>query len=132
MDNMKKEGENIQERIEKLGKELTENYRKAEELANLETCKAVSETKPKENNLRVSEFLTRTIEEKKAVCFETAQIPIFMCSEMHLICNLCCPKVRECPECHLSYTGAAKRHKFAERTAGELEKLKLKFENLTA
>ena len=65
MDIMNKEGETIQEHVEKLGKELSENYRKAEDLANLGTCQSVSETGPKENNLRVSDFLTRSIQRKE-------------------------------------------------------------------
>jgi len=136
MENMKKEGETIQEHIEKLGKNLSENYKKADNLATVSTCRSVSETMPKENSSRVADFLARSIKEKEVdlecpVCFETADIPIFMCLEMHLICNRCRPKVRECPECRLPYTGVAKRHKFAEKTAGELGKLRIELENLT-
>ena len=136
MDTMKAEGEKIQENIEKLGSELAENCRKAENLATLETPKAVVEPKPKENTSRMTDFLAQSIKEKEVdlecpVCFETASIPIFMCSEMHLICNRCRPKIRECPECRLPYTGAAKRHRFAEKTAGELGKLRKEYENLT-
>jgi len=135
MNSMKKDGEKIQESIEKLGSSLSENYRKAENLAILETPKAVAEPKPKENTSRVTEFLVQSIKEKEAdlecpVCFESADVPIFMCAEMHLICNRCRPKVRECPECRLPYTGAAKRHRFAEKTAGELGKLRKELENL--
>eukprot|EP00092_Neocalanus_flemingeri_P000379 GFUD01000403.1.p1 GENE.GFUD01000403.1~~GFUD01000403.1.p1 ORF type:complete len:806 (+),score=225.30 GFUD01000403.1:35-2419(+) len=137
MEGMKTEGEKIQDNIEELGKELSENCEKAEKLATLEVQNTVTETKPKENTSRVSEFLAQSIKEKEAdlecpVCFETADIPIFMCSEMHLICCRCRPKIRECPECRLPYTGAAKRHRFAEKTAGELGKLKKELENLLA
>ena len=97
----------------------------------------MSETKPKEQKLKSLRILTRSIKEKKTdlecpVCFETAQIPIFMCSEMHLISNRYRPKVHECPECRLPYTGSSKRKKFAEKTAGDLKKLKKEFDNLTA
>ena len=136
MEKMKTEGEKIQDNIEQLGKTLSENYRKAENLATHEAAKPVVQPKPKENTSRVTDFLVRSIKEKEAdlecpICFETANIPIFMCSEMHLICNRCRPKIKDCPECRLPYTGQPKRHKFAEKTAGELEKLKKELENLT-
>ena len=45
------------------------------------------------------------------VCFETSSVPIFMCQEFHLICSSCRPKVAECPECRLKYTGKPRRHR---------------------
>ena len=90
----------------------------------------------KENTSRVTDFLVQSIKEKEAdlecpVCFETASVPIFMCSEMHLICNRCRPKIKECPECRLPYSGQPKRHRFAEKTAEELEELVQKMRKLT-
>ena len=43
-----------------------------------------------ESSARMVDFLTKSIKEKESelecpVCFETAEVPIFMCSEMHLI-----------------------------------------------
>jgi len=135
METMKIEGDRIQEHIHELEGEFAENCRKAENLATLETPKAVKEIKPKGTSSRLTEFLAESIKEKEVdlecpVCFETADIPIFMCPEMHLICSKCRPKIRECPECRLPYTGTAKRHRFAEKTAGELSKLKKEWENL--
>jgi len=137
MERMKRTGDTIQERIVTLGSDMMENNKKAENLVTFDITKTEKEEKPKENNNRVSTFLSEAIKEKEAdlecpVCFETADIPIFMCSEMHLICNRCRPKVKECPECRLPYTGGAKRHKFAEKTASELTKLRRELENLSA
>ena len=47
---------------------------------------------------RMIDFLSKSIKEKEAdlecpVCMETAEAPIFMCQEMHLICSHCRPKV---------------------------------------
>jgi len=33
------------------------------------------------------------------VCFESMMPPIFQCSEGHLICNVCRPKITKCPTC---------------------------------
>ena len=43
-----------------------------------------------ESSARMVDFLTKSMKEKESdlecpVCFETAEVPIFMCSEMHLI-----------------------------------------------
>ena len=45
------------------------------------------------------------------VCFETAEVPIYMCQEMHLICANCRPKLKECPECRAPYQAQLKRHR---------------------
>jgi len=54
------------------------------------------------------------------VCFEVASAPIFMCSDLHLICSDCKPKVSICPECREPYPKKAKRHRYAEKAAEEL------------
>jgi len=74
-------------------------------------------------------FIDHTISEKEKelecpVCLEVACSPIFMCSEQHLICSSCRPKLSHCPECRGLYTGKPKRHRYAEKTAEELERLK--------
>ena len=101
------------------------------------------------------DFLSKSIKAKEAdlecpVCFETAEAPIYMCQEMHLICSNCRPKLKECPECRAPYQAQLRRHRsvslgsnvgfsmdphleiiylnifyrFAERTADELKKLR--------
>ena len=85
---------------------------------------------------RVLDFLSKSIEEKKKdlecpVCLETAEVPIYTCQEMHLICSHCRPKLRECPECRAPYQAQPRRHRYAEKTAVELKKLREEFAQLT-
>ena len=87
------------------------------------------------NNLII--FLTKSIEEKEAalacpVCLETAAAPIFMCQQQHLICSSCQPRVTSCPECREAYQGPPRRHRYAERDAEELKKLKEELTKMTA
>ena len=65
---------------------------------------------------RMIEFLSKSIKEKEAdlkcpVCLETAEVPIYTCQEMHLICANCRPKLRECPECRAPYQAQPRRHR---------------------
>ena len=84
-----------------------------------------------EPNKELLEFIDNQIVEKEKelecpVCLEVAFSPIFMCSEQHLICSTCRPKLSNCPECRVVYTGKNRRHRYAEKTAEELERLKIK------
>merc|ERR1719440_2745298 len=84
-----------------------------------------------EPNREFLSFIDDQINEKKKelecpVCLEVACSPIFMCSEQHLICSTCRPKLSNCPECRVVYTGKNRRHRYAEKTAEELERLKIK------
>ena len=84
-----------------------------------------------EPNKELLEFIDNQIKEKEKelecpVCLEVACSPIFMCSEQHLICSTCRPKLSNCPECRVVYTGKNRRHRYAEKTAEELERLKIK------
>ena len=56
-------------------------------------------------------------------CLEVASTPIFKCSEDHLICSVCRPKMSKCPECRVRYRGEPRRHRFAEGAAQEMEEL---------
>merc|ERR1712179_227277 len=63
-----------------------------------------------EPNKELLEFIDNQIVEKEKelecpVCLEVACSPIFMCSEQHLICSTCRPKLSNCPECRVVYTG---------------------------
>ena len=83
------------------------------------------------SNKELLEFIDNQIIEKEKelecpVCLEVACSPIFMCSEQHLICSTCRPKLSNCPECRVVYTGKNRRHRYAEKTAEELERLKIK------
>ena len=82
-----------------------------------------------EPNKELLEFIDNQIIEKEKelecpVCLEVACSPIFMCSEQHLICSTCRPKLSNCPECRVVYTGKNRRHRYAEKTAEEIERLK--------
>ena len=61
------------------------------------------------------------------VCFEIAKAPIFTCLMMHLICSRCKPRVATCPECRERYREPPMRHRYAERDAEMLEKMKSDF-----
>jgi len=76
-------------------------------------------------NLQLIEFIESKIEAKEEelacpVCLEVASPPIFTCSDLHLICSDCKPKVSICPECREPYPEKAKRHRYAEKAAEEL------------
>ena len=82
-------------------------------------------------------FLIKSIEEKEAalecpVCLETAKAPIFMCQQQHLICFKCRPRLTLCPECREAYQGLPRRHRYAERDAEELEKMRKELTSMTS
>jgi len=111
----------------KLKKELKILESKLEGLENESEPLATAE--PGKHNSTMVAFLRQAIEGKEKdlecpVCLETAASPIFSCPESHVICSLCRPKVGRCPECRVSYKGPPRRHRFAEKTAGELEALR--------
>ena len=60
------------------------------------------------------------------VCLEVCQPgPIFKCSEDHLVCRDCTPRMAECPICREEFTLAtSKRFRGAERQAERLVALK--------
>ena len=65
---------------------------------------------------RMLDFLSKSIKEKEGdlecpVCMETAEVPIYTCQEMHLICSHCRPQLRECPECRAPYPVQPRRHR---------------------
>ena len=83
---------------------------------------------PENQNSNMVKFLDNSIETKKKVlecpvCFEVAKVPIFSCSESHLVCQTCRPKLKQCPECRVEYNGEKKRHRYAEMIATELDTL---------
>merc|ERR1712062_538739 len=90
-----------------------------------------TETKISTNpNMQLLEYIENKIEAKEKelecpVCLEVALAPIFMCSDLHLICSHCYAglKVSICPECREPYPSKAKRHRYAEKAAEELAAL---------
>jgi len=92
---------------------------------------------PSAGNNKMIAFLTKSIEEKEAalecpVCLETAKAPIFMCQQQHLICFKCRPRLTLCPECREAYQGLPRRHRYAERDAEELEKMRKEITSMTS
>ena len=59
-----------------------------------------------------------------AVCLETARVPIYTCSEQHIICSCSSDKVANCPQCREELTRPLKRHRYAERDVEELANLR--------
>ena len=78
-------------------KQLNQNE---EEIFYSDEDEASSEAKTIQSfNLQLLNYIDHKIELKEKelqcpVCQEAASVPIFMCHELHLICSLCCPKVR--------------------------------------
>ena len=141
-----KECEYIKSKVEdnfenelKMAKEKEKNIKK--EILDLESKLQETnmriESLPKTNqpfydpNEEFLKFIDKQINEKEKelecpVCLDIACSPIFMCSEQHLICSTCRPKLSNCPECRVVYTGKNRKHRYAEKTAEELIKLKNK------
>ena len=97
MNKVRLEGETITKEIQDLHDSLQTNIKATEDLARLDVTSNKPETGPSgasggqnESTARMVDFLTKSMKEKESdlecpVCFETAEVPIFMCSEMHLI-----------------------------------------------
>ena len=82
------------------------------------------------------DYLKQTIAKKEEdllcpVCLETSQIPIFTCPDSHILCSSCVTKVSMCPQCREVLPKPLKRHRFAEKTAKELEEFKQKLGKLS-
>jgi len=94
--------------------------------AKIEALNKVEEPQPK--NSELLEYIDSQIEAKEKelecpVCLEVVSAPIFRCEELHIICFNCRPKVSTCPECRTPYPKTALRHRYAEKSAEELEEL---------
>ena len=67
-----------------------------------------------ERGNKMIKFLKEAIEKKEEdltcpICLEIAKPPIFMCPDSHIICSICAPKVRTCPECRVRLPNPLKR-----------------------
>ena len=101
-------------------REVTELKRKREEVTELRNVKQ-----------KYDDFFQKSIQEKESelecpVCLETAGGEIFSCVEQHLVCSQCRPRVVECPQCRQPYPPTPIRHRYAEKIAAELERLREK------
>lgn len=137
MENFKTEGQAITRDIEKLRENYQANLVARDNLVkSLDIIHLDPGPGTEASRDRLVEFVMRSISEKEAelecpVCLETAEAPIFMCQEMHLICSICQPKLTHCPECRLSYLRAPRRHRFAEKNAEDLHKLRQELTQIT-
>jgi len=125
----KEQGNSIDARIQDLTRKLSETVKAIENLPNEVLTLPTATVQPPGPNKQLLEFIDKQISEKEKelecpVCLEVASAPIFMCSELHLICTNCRPKVKECPECRKVYEGKPKRHRYAEKTAEEVVRLR--------
>ena len=82
-------------------------------------------------------FLTTSIQEKEdiirqkeadlecPVCLEipVAGARIFSCTQQHLVCSSCWPRVSQCPVCRKRYPTTPIRHRYAEKAVRELDTL---------
>ena len=83
-------------------------------------------------------YLVKAIKKKTEdltcpVCLETAAAPIYStCQQMHFVCSDCQPKLSSCPECREAYQGQPRRHRYAERDAEELKKMREELSKMTS
>ena len=125
----KKQGEDLLKTIKLLKEDFKENFKSIEELEKHDKTDLTEDNHVPDNTNSIMDFLSKSIKDKEAdlecpVCLETAEIPIYMCHQMHLICSKCRPKLEFCPECREKYQDM-RRHRYAEKTAEELKELKL-------
>ena len=126
MKKAQKDGNAIEEKVNSLRQKIAENELALQNLPNEQIHQPAKTPEP---NKQLIDFIDKQIEEKEKelecpVCLEIATVPIFMCLELHLICSDCRAKLVECPECRQPYSGKPKRHRYAEKTAEELVRLK--------
>ena len=130
----KKEKKNDRENQSSI-REKEEAIRKKESELEKEKEAAIrqKESDLEKNKQTLINSLTKTIKEKEEAirekesnleCLETAGGEIFSCTEQHLVCSNCRPRLEECPQCRQSYPPNPIRHRYAEKSVGELEKLR--------
>ena len=83
-------------------------------------------------------FLLASIARKAAslecpVCLEEAAAPVFGCSQFHVVCGGCRGKVAACPTCREEWgREGARRNRFAEERAEELEGMRVELRAATS
>ena len=88
-------------------------------------------SKKYKTDVTLLEYLQSSLAEKEKdlecpVCLEPATAPIYMCGEMHMICLTCKPRLSQCPQCRskVGFRGEVRRHRYAEKIAQEVERIK--------
>ena len=103
----KKNGNSIEANIQDIEGKLTETVKSIGNLPN--EVLLLHLVQPVEPNKKLLGFIDKQISEKEKelecpVCLDVVGAPIFMCSELHLICMNCRPKVKECPKCRIAHS----------------------------
>ena len=123
--------DDLTEEIRNLRSSLDSRIKAVDNLMREGVTESVSSEKQ-----RIVSFLSKTIKEKEEaikekesdlecpVCLETAGGQIFSCTEQHLVCSQCRPRVRKCPQCRQSYPPTPLRHRYAEKSVRELQRLR--------
>jgi len=126
---LEKRREKVEESSAALIKQQKENLFKVQEnLKNVRQELDLAEGRPSKKT-DLENFIARQIEELRLelecpVCLEvTTKAPIFKCSEDHLVCRECRPKLSECPQCREMYRDEMKRFRGAERQGEKLDAL---------
>ena len=110
-------------------KSLEDSLNEYSKLTKNLVTKLVTELESWAANKNLIKFLAKSIEEKEEeltcpVCLMLASAPIFSCQQMHLVCSSCQPMLTLCPVCREPYQGPPRRHRYAERDAEELKKMR--------
>ena len=133
--NLKATEDDLKSEMKEIRSNFESNLKTVDDLMREGIEEEGEDSEPTEKQKLVS-FLTKSIEEKEEairekesdlecpVCLETAGGEIFSCVEQHLVCSQCRPRVVECPQCRQSYPPTPLRHRYAEKIAVELERLR--------
>ena len=112
------------------------NIEATENLAKFEVNNNKGTRSNEENSSKGVERLRRSIERKEkciakkeedlecSVCLEIARVPIFMCSEQHIISSCCSAKIAKCPLCREDLSRPLRKHRYAEKEAEEVASLR--------
>ena len=131
----------IEEEVIKLEKtnlidDLQMNIEATENLAKFEVNNNKGTRSNEENSSKGVERLRRSIERKEkciakkeedlecSVCLEIARVPIFMCSEQHIISSCCSAEIAKCPLCREELSRPLRKHRYAEKEAEEVASLR--------
>ena len=126
MKKAKKNGNSIEANIQDIEGKLTETVKSTENLPN--EVLLLPLVQPVEPNKQLLELIEKQISEKEKelecpVCLEVVGAPIFMCSELHLICMNCRPKVKNVLSVGLPMLANLRGIIYAEKKTEELIRL---------
>jgi len=127
---MDKEQENLmKEHFEKSTKRFKFHHELS--LINNECVRRGNVVPPRNVNQGLLHFLEKQIKNLETelecpVCLHPSEVPIYTCSEQHIICALCWKKISSannlCPSCRAPFPDPPVKHRFMERMAEQLKK----------